>query len=156
MSRLVHNTFLMIVACSLLAAAVRAQSAPDAIEVVVLNGPHAGTYKTPSSETICAHYKEMKWTFATWRDTEAPDGKKMTTAAIKVSNPEQAGPKRGEVQVSFAAPPGKTSQASYDLKDVPVKLTIKGKGAEMSFDGKTKEGIGLRVTATCDEVENLP
>jgi hypothetical protein len=155
MSRHVR-TFIMIAGSSLLATTSWAQSSPDAIVVVVLNGPHAGTYKTPLSETICAHYKELKWTFATWRDTEAPDGKKMTTAAIKVSNPEQAGPKRGEVQVSFAAPPGKTSQASYDVKDAPVTLTISGKGAEMSFDGKTKQGIGLRVSAKCDEVENLP
>jgi len=80
MSRLVR-TFLMIAACSLLAATVRAQSAPDAIEVVVLNGPHAGTYKTPSSETICAHYKEMKWTFATWRGNETPDPKNAASNA---------------------------------------------------------------------------
>ena len=152
-----HVRALVLVAgSSLLAAASLAQSSPDAIVVVVLNGPHAGTYKTPLSDTICAHYKEMKWTFATWRDFEAPDGKKMTTAAIKVSNPEQAGPKRGDVQVSFGAPPGKTSGASYEVKDAPVTLTIKGKGAELSFDGKTKEGIGLRINAKCDEVENLP
>jgi len=128
-----HVRALVLVAgSSLLAAASLAQSSPDAIVVVVLNGPHAGTYKTPLSDTICAHYKEMKWTFATWRDFEAPDGKKMTTAAIKVSNPEQAGPKRGDVQVSFGAPPGKTSGASYEVKDAPVTLTIKGKGAELS------------------------
>ena len=155
MSRLVR-TFLMVAACSLLAAAVRAQSAPDTIEVVVLNGPHAGTYKTPSSETICAHYKAMKWTFATWRGFEAPDPGKLSAAAIKVLNPEQAGPKRGEVQIAFGTEPGKKVVADYKVTDVPVTLTTKGKGAEMSFDGKTQEGVGLRVTATCSELENLP
>jgi hypothetical protein len=155
MSRLVR-TFLMIVACSLLAVAVRAQSAPDTIEVVVLNGPHAGTYKTPSSETICAHYKQMKWTFATWRGNEAPEPKKLSAAAIKVSNPEQAGPKRGEVQIAFGTEPGKKVVADYNVTDVPITVMTKGKGVEMSFDGKTKEGVGLRVNAKCSEVENLP
>ena len=155
MSRHVR-TFIMIAGSSLLATACLAQSSPDAIVVVVLNGPHAGTYKTPLSETICAHYKARKWTFATWRDFEAPDGKRMTTAGIKVLDPAQAGPKRGDVEVSFGAAPGKTAGASYDIKDAPVTLTIKGKGAEMSFNGKTKAGIGLRVSAKCDEVENLP
>jgi hypothetical protein len=155
MSRLVR-TFLMIAACSLLAAAVRAQSAPDTIEVVVLNGPHAGTYKTPSSETICAHYKETKWTFATWRGNQAPDPKTLSAAAIKISNPEQAGPKRGDVQIAFGTEPGKKVVADYKVTDVPVTLTTKGKGVEMSFDGKTKEGVGLRVNAKCSEVENLP
>ena len=150
------RTFLMIAACSLLVAAVRAQSAPDVIDVVVLNGPHAGTYKTPSSETICAHYKEMKWTFATWRGFEAPDPKKLSSAAIKVLNPEQAGPKRGDVQIAFGTEPGKKVVADYKVTDVPVTLTTKGKGVEMSFDGKTKEGVGLRVNAKCSEVENLP
>ena len=155
MSRHVR-TFLMIVACSLVAAAMRAQSAPDTIEVVVLNGPHAGTYKTPSSETICAHYKAMKWTFATWRGNDAPDPKKLSAAAIKTLNPEQAGPKRGDVQIAFGTEPGKKVVADYKLTDVPVTLTTRGKGVEMSFDGKTKEGVGLRVTAKCSEVENLP
>ena len=155
MSRHVR-TFLMIAACGLLAAAVRAQSAPDVIEVVVLNGPHAGTYKTPSSETICAHYKERKWTFATWRGEEAPNPKKLSAAAIKVLNPEQAGPKRGEAQIAFGSEPGKKVVADYKVTDVPVTLTTKGKGVEMSFDGKTKEGVGFRVNAKCSEVENLP
>ena len=139
-----------------MAPAVRAQSAPDAIEVVVLNGPYADTYKTPSSETICAHYKEMKWTFATWRGNEAPAPKKLSAAAIKISNPEQAGPKRGDVQIAFGTEPGTKVVADYKVTDVPVTLTIKGKGVEMSFDGKTKEGVGLRVNAKCSEVENLP
>ena len=146
----------MIAACSLLVAAVRAQSAPDVIEVVVMNGPHAGTYTTPSSETICAHYKAMKWTFATWRGFEAADPKKLSSAAIKVLNPEQAGPKRGDVQIAFGTEPGKKVVADYKVTDVPVTLTTKGKGAEMSFDGKTQEGVGLRVTAKCSELENLP
>ena len=155
MSRHVR-TFLMIATCSLSVAAMRAQSAPDVIEVVVLSGPHAGTYKTPSSETICAHYKEMRWTFATWRGNEAPDPKKLSAAAIKISNPEQAGPKRGDVQIAFGTEPGKKVVADYKVTDVPVTLTTKGKGVEMSFDGKTKEGVGFRVNAKCSEVENLP
>ena len=135
---------------------MRAQSAPDVIEVVVLNGPHAGTYQSASSETICAHYKEMKWTFATWRGDEAPDPKKLSAAAIKVLNPEQAGPKHGDVQIAFGTEPGKKVVADYKVTDVPVTLTTKGKGVEMSFDGQTKEGVGLRVNAKCSEVENLP
>jgi len=78
------------------------------------------------------------------------------TPAIKISNPEQAGPKRGDVQIAFGTEPGKKVVADYNVTDVPVTLTTKGKGVEMSFDGKTKEGVGLRVNAKCSEVENLP
>ena len=155
MSRRVR-TFFMIAASSLMAAAAQAQSAPDAIEVVVLNGPHAGTHKTTSSETICGKYTGLKLTFATWRSFEKPDGKKMNSAAIKVSNPDQAGPKRGEVLVSFGSEPGQKVVADYTATDVPITLAIKGKGADISFEGKTKEGVGLRVNAKCSEIETLP
>jgi hypothetical protein len=52
--------------------------------------------------------------------------------------------------------PGVHLAALEHATDVPVTLTTKGKGVEMSFDGKTKEGVGLRVNAKCSEVENLP
>jgi hypothetical protein len=45
--------------------------------------------------------------------------------------------------------------ADYKVTDVPVTLTTKGKGVEMSFDGKTKEGVGLRVNAFCSLGKNV-
>jgi hypothetical protein len=32
---------------------------------------------------------------------------------------------------------------------------MRGKGAEITFEGKTKDGIQLRVTAKCSDVEEL-
>jgi len=34
-------------------------------------------------------------------------------------------------------------------------MTMKGKSAEITFQGKTKDGIELRVTAKCSDVEEL-
>lgn len=147
--------FLMIAGSSLMTAVARAQSVPDAIEVVVKSGPHAGTYKVPDTGS-CGHYTGSKMFFATWRSFEDPEPGKISSAAIKVSNPDQAGPKHGDVQVSFADKPGEKVVPDYKATDVPVTLTIKGKGAEISFDGKTKEGIGLSVKATCSKVETWP
>ena len=77
------------------------QALEDGVQVVILNGPDAGTYKSVSEETICAHFKKQKFSTATWSDLAIKDPKKMSAAGIKVEHPEVAGPKKGDVQISF-------------------------------------------------------
>ena len=60
----------------------------------------------------------------------------------------------GDVSVGLRDPDA-SKNSSYELKSVPITLTIKGKGAEISFDGKTKDGIQLRVTAKCSEMVQM-
>ena len=146
------RTFLTITGASLLVAA-GVQSVPDVVEVVLLSGPNAGTYRSTSSETVCMHAKQQKLTTVSWRDMAARDPKKMSEAGIMVSNPDVAGPKRGDVHIAFGNPDKKPVE--YSVTQEPVTMTIKGKGVEISFDGKTKEGIRLRVNARCAKLENL-
>jgi hypothetical protein len=37
----------------------------------------------------------------------------------------------------------------------PITIIRNGKSADFAFQGKTKEGISIRVTAKCGEVEEL-
>jgi hypothetical protein len=36
---------------------------------------------------------------------------------------------------------------------VPITVARSGNGARLSFEGKTKDGLRMRVTATCDHTE---
>ncbi|MEO8453282.1 MAG: hypothetical protein ABI647_26070 [Gemmatimonadota bacterium] len=146
------RTFLAV-ACASPLLASRAQSGPDVVEVVILSGPYAGTYKTPSSETVCMHAKQQKFTTVSWRGFTVHDPKAMSEAGVKVSNPEQAGPKRGDIHIAFGDPAKKP--VVYTVTQEPVTMTIKGKGVAISFDGKTANGIRLRVNAKCAELEDL-
>ena len=160
--RYLISTVLTIVGASALPAS-RAQAQSNVLEVVVVNGPHAGTYKPPASEVMCVHYKKQQIYAATWRNLDealsgtATPGKnpanEVTAAAIKVSNPDAPGAKFGELRIAFGHRDGK--QAQYTVDETPLTLTIKGKGAEITSQGKTKDGIQIRVTAKCSEVETF-
>jgi hypothetical protein len=142
------RTALAIVGAGLLVGA-RVQAVADGVEVVILNGPNAGTYKSVSADTICAHFKQQKFSTATWSDSDIKDPKEMSAAGIKVDDPELAGPKKGEVEISF----GKKAFA-YLSSQEPVTMTVKGKGAVFVFEGAIK-GVKLKVTGTCNVLEEL-
>ena len=141
------RTALAVAGASLLVGS-RFQALTDGVEVVILNGPNAGTYKSTSSEVACAHFKEQKFSTASWSDTDIKDPKKMSAAGIKVDNPELAGPKKGQVEISFGG------HAMAYLASVPVTMTVKGKGAVFVFEGTIK-GTRMKVTGTCKVVEEL-
>ena len=102
-----------------------------------------------SSETICAHFKDQKFSTATWSDTDIKDPKKMSAAGIKVDNPELPGPKKGDIEISFGGAAG-----AYRVSQEPVTMTVKGKGAVFVYQGAIK-GVKLKVTGTCNELEDL-
>ena len=58
---------------TLTAAAV--QTPPNVLEIIVGNGPLAGTYKPPTAEVICLHAKKEKRYTAAWKDFNAHDAK---------------------------------------------------------------------------------
>ena len=151
MSSLVR-AMLMIAAASAFSS-THAQALPNSLEVIVVNGPLAGSYKPPVSEVICLHAKKQKRYSAAWKDFDAHDAKAMAEVGINVSNPDDAGAKYGEVRVAFGNPAKKPTV--YSVEQAPLALTIKGKGADITFQGKTKDGVQLRVTAQCAEVEEL-
>jgi hypothetical protein len=132
---------------------------PESMEIVIGGGPGAGTYELPSANIYCMHLKNQNTVAASYKDFDASDPKTIGTAAIGVTNPDEAGPKRGSVQVSFAGPEGKAS-ASYSISipgdsPGPLMLTRDGKSAELAFQGKTKDGVSIRITAKCPALEEL-
>ena len=136
---------------TLTAAAV--QTPPNVLEIIVGNGPLAGTYKPPTAEVICLHAKKEKRYTAAWKDFNAHDAKAISEAGINVSNPDDAGAMHGEVRIAFGDPDKKPTV--YSVDQAPLTLSMKGTGAEITLEGKTKDGIQLRVTAKCLDVENL-
>jgi hypothetical protein len=140
----------LTIAVTTLPLVARAQAVPDVVEVVILNGPNAGTYKTSSDETICMHHKEMKFHAVTWRDLDNHP-KKLSIANIQVANSDRPGPKHGQVQIVFGS--GKTP-AEYTLKEAPITMTLKGKGGVLSFEGAVN-GIRIKVTGTCSVFEDM-
>ena len=157
MPHLVRPTVILVtVVASVLAVAVYALAAAQAentLEIVVGNGPHAGTYKPPAESIICMHYKKEKRYFATWKDFDAHDAKTIAEAGINVLNPDDAGPKHGEVRIAFGDPAKKPTV--YSVNPGPLTMTMTRKGAEIMFRGKTKDGIDLRVTAKCSDVDQF-
>ena len=159
-----HFVFVLFVASASILAASHVDAA-DVLEAVIANGPDAGTYRTPESDLICMNSPNNNMYAATWsnlddvvKDMYGPQGeskkvdaKVLNSASIRVLNPNDPGAKLGDVNVGMRNQDA-TKNRSYELKSVPITLTVKGKEAEISFDGKTKDGIQLRVTAKCSEM----
>jgi hypothetical protein len=164
MSHLVRS--ILAIACASVLAG-RVEASPDVLEAVIVNGPNAGTYQTPGSDLICMNSPKNNTYAATWMNLDEPikdvfgvqgakksASKAMNSASIRVLNPNDPGAKLGDVSVGLRDPDA-TKNSSYELKSVPLTLTTKGKGAEISFQGKTKDGIELRVTAKCSEMVEM-
>src|SRR3954465_2984695 len=125
-------------------ATARARSQRNVLEVVVGNGPLAGTYKPPTSEVVCMHAKQQKMYTAAFKDFAPKGGKSLSEAGINVTNLDVTGAKRGDIRIAFGDPDKKGTV--YSAEQVPLTLTPTAKGAEIAFVGKTKQGIELRIT----------
>ena len=136
-----------------MAQTIAAAAAENTFEIVVGNGPHAGTYKPPAETVICLHAKKQKRYSAAWKDFNAHDAKAIAEAGINVSNPDDAGAKQGEVRIAFGDPDKKPTV--YIVDQASLTLTRTATGAEITFQGKSKEGIQLRVIAKCSDVEEM-
>ena len=154
--------FLVVAGTSALSVATLAHApAPSGsvLEIVIGNGPHAGTYKPATSTTGCMHFKQQRQFTAVYKEFDANDLKKVGEAGINITNPDEAGPKRGDVLVAFGARTDKRA-LRYSISIPgdsagPITLTRSGKNADLAFQGKTKDGISIRVTAKCLDVDEL-
>lgn len=155
MSRPIRQLLFIAGACAFgfTAHTMAAASAENSLEIVVGNGPHAGTYKPPADTVICLHVKKQKRSSAAWKDFNVHDAKAIAEAGINVSNLDDAGAKQGEVRIAFGDPDKKP--IIYSVDQSPLTLTRTATGAEITFQGKTKEGIQLRVIAKCMDVEEM-
>jgi hypothetical protein len=154
--------FLAAAAASALGVTALAQtpaSRDNVMEFVIGNGPHAGTYKLPTANIMCMHFKQRKEVAVAYKDFDATDLQKIGEGGIKISDPDPSGPQRGEVLVAFGARADKRA-ARYSVSIPgdgagPFTLARSGKTADLAFQGKTKDGISLRVTARCLEIDEL-
>ena len=152
--------FVAVAAASALSGAALASAPADpTLEIVIGGGPNAGTYKPPASTTSCMHFKQQKQFTAVFKDFDASDLKKVGEAGINITNPDEAGPKRGDVLVAFGAR-GDKRAVRYTISipgdsPGPITLNRNGKSADVAFQGKTKDGFAIRVTARCLDVEDL-
>jgi hypothetical protein len=135
------------------AASARVAPALNVLEIIVGNGPFAGTYKPPASEVICLHARKEKRYTAAYKAFNANGAKMLSEVGINVSNPDDAGAKHGEVRIAFGDPDKKPTV--YAVDQAPLTLTPSGKGAEIAFQGKTKDGTQFSVTAKCLDVEQM-
>lgn len=136
------------------------QAAPNVIEVVVGSGPFAGTYKPSGGgmEIVCLYVKKTPAPqfAATWRDLTPTSNTVLAETGVSISNPDAAGAKQGRALVTFGNPQKK--QTTYDI-DVPgsgsFTMTRSGGRGEIGFTGKTKEGIPVRITAKCRDIDAM-
>jgi hypothetical protein len=135
------------------AVAQAAQAEPNVLEIVVANGPLAGTYTPPAAEVICLHARRQKRYSAAWKDFSPKGAKALAEAGINVANPDDAGAKQGEVRIAFGDAASKP--IVYTVDAAPLSMTARGKGMDIAFEGKSRDGIGLRVRASCRDVEQL-
>jgi len=144
-------------AAAVLCTPLLAQAPPNTMQVVVTGGPHAGTYAPPGSETVCMRVKGKQFSVG-YRNMTAQDPKMLGEAGLEIHNPDDAGIKRGRVRLAFGDPEKRPIVYTIDVPhDGPGTLTLTpgAKGADVAFQGTTKDGIALRITVRCLDVERL-
>jgi len=152
--------FLAVASASALGVAALASASPDnTLEIVIGGGANAGTYQPPAAATSCIHFKQQKQFTAVYKDFDASDLKKVGEAGLNITNPDETGPKRGAVLVAFGARNDKRA-LRYEISIPgdsagPITLSRNGKTADLAFQGKTKDGIAIRVMARCLDVEEF-
>lgn len=134
-----------------------AVQSPNSLEIVVGSGPFAGTYHPPAAEIICMQAKAQKKFAATWKSFEQVPPKALGEAGINISNPDEPGPTRGEVRISFGDSKHPTV---YDVRipddsKGPLTMTRSGAVVSLAFNGKTRDGIALRVSAVCKDIDRV-
>src|ERR1700733_7981069 len=151
MKQLIRSALVLGGALSL--AAARPPAAPNPWTIVVGNGPFAGTYSAKASEVICMNAKAQKLFAASFRDFKASGPKDLAEGGVRIDNPDRPGPKTGDLEVAFGSDSKRTIE--YDVYNVPISFDAKGAVRQISGAGKTKEGVSLKITATCNEIVSM-
>lgn len=151
MKHLIRSALVLASAAAL--AAARAPAAANSLTMVVTGGPYAGTYQARADRLMCFYAKDQNSYGATFRDEKANTPRSLAAGGIVVDRPYVAGAKVGDLHVTFGTD-AKTSM-SYDVYAVPVTITLKGKGADLAGAAKTKQGVSLRITASCAKSDTL-
>lgn len=151
MKHLIRSALVLAGAAGL--AAARPPAAPGSLTMVVTGGPYAGTYQEKAGRLMCFYAKDRNAYGATFRDEKANTPRSLNLGGIVVDNPYVAGAKTGDLHATFGTDLKKS--ISYDVYGVPVTITLKGKGADLAGVAKTKEGVTLRITASCQSTDQM-
>ena len=130
---------------------------PNPLHVEIGSGPRTGNYAAPGTETICLHVQGQQYS-AGYKDFSGNPPTSLSEAGISVTNPDEAGPWRGEVRVAFSDA-DKQPQV-YDIQVPadsagPLEFSRHPDGVELAFRGVTRDGVQLRLTAICTDIEEF-
>lgn len=133
------------------AGALQAESAGKNITTVAISdGPFAGTYTVDNHG--CIYIKGRDLFGVTFKQfAHHPSAKTLEEAAIEVDRANAHGT-TGDVTVKFLDV-GSDKPQDFSVSNVPLTVVRNGKGAQLSFEGKTSDHVHMRVTATCDRTE---
>src|SRR5689334_7989451 len=145
MKHLIRSGLVLASAAGLSAA--RPPAVAGSLTMVVTGGPYAGTYHPRADRLLCFYAKDADRYGATFRDEKANTPRSLVAGGIVVVRPYVAGKKMGDLHVIFGT--DTKNSMSYEVDNVPVTMTLKGKGADLDGVAKTKEGVTLHVTASC-------
>lgn len=134
------------------------KAAGDILEIVVASGPYAGTYKAPADEVICLYVKKPPQFTVSYKNFSPNGAKALAEGGMNIDNPDDAGAKRGRVLITFGSSDKKPT--FYDVTVPgpgagPITLKRSGRHAELTYQGKTKDGVQVRVNATCSDIEQM-
>ena len=151
MNQLIRSALVLAGAAGL--AAARPSTPAGSETIVVTGGPYAGTYQVRAERLLCFYAKDGDVYGATFLDEKASTPRSLYQGGIVVDKPYVAGAKIGALHAKFGSDPKQS--ISYDVYSVPVTMTLKGKGADVAGVAKTKEGVTLRITASCQSTDQL-
>ncbi len=135
--------------------ALQAAPAPEnVITVVVSDGAYSGSYTALNPG--CLHVKDRNTLGCGWKEAAEPNKtKRLEEAGIQVDTVSAGtGARTGDVVVKFLdGVSGK--MIDYSVTNVPLTLTRNGAVQQISFAGKTKDGVRMRVTGTIVQVDEF-
>ena len=145
---------MMLLTIGMVGSLQAASTQQNVIAVIVSDGPFAGSYT--ASDVACLHVKDRNTLGCGWKAfSEHGKTKTLEEAGIQVDT-VSAGPgaRTGDVIVKFMDGSSEGLQ-DYSLTNVPLTLTRTGTVQVISFDGKTKNGMHMRVTGTIVQVDEF-
>ena len=132
--------------------------AANSLEIVIANGPHAGTYKLPTAHIVCMNIKSRNHFSAAYKNTTARDAQSVSGAGLNLFNPGDAGTRRGEINIRFGDPDEKrpaTYETAISHDSNGLMFQKKGPSVELRFDGLAQNGTPVRLTAHCTEIDEF-
>jgi len=130
-----------------------APPAKNVTTVVIADGPFAGSYTADNA--ACLHVKDRDLFGSGWKAfSDHPKTRTLEEAGIEVDRVSEPGAKKGDIVVKLADGVSEKLH-DYSMSNVPLTLTRSGKGGVITFEGKTKDGVRLRISATCVDVEEF-